>query len=684
MTELLGNVLGGRYRVDQFLGRGGMADVYRVQDLQRAVPLALKVLHADLAADAEFLRRFEREALTLEMLQHPNIVRFYGLEKAGRQAYILMDYIDGLTLRKEIMLSKGGMHPARIVEVLQPVCAALFYAHRKGMVHCDIKPANILIHRNGTVYLTDFGIARFSGKAQPGSGAGTPAYMAPEQTEGHEPAETMDIYALGVVLFEMLTGGERPFGGGVDDAETQKLVWEKQHLPAPSPRKYNPDVPAEFEAITARCLDRDPARRYSSTLDLLHALEVALGGAEDDALTRSGTTAPPKAAELASEHPSRGTRKRLGHPAPWKAALGAALLVGGLLLFSQTARAPAPSFTPPAAAAIKEFSASASPQAEPTPLPTAATQAAEAARTEPVTQPAAEKEPTGSPSPTPQPTPVGGSRWIAFASDRGGSTVQVWIMDAANPENRRQITDITGGACQPAWSPDGTKIAFTSPCNGPSQFYIGASIKIADLDSRAVTDLRLPKNTFDPAWSPDGSTLLYTALVIEETELRALRLADMQVSVLSRRGEKNTQGAWSRDGEHAAFITSDERRRDALWMVGREGDSLEIVNEAAVFAEPVFSPDDSQILASVHHGSNVPYLALVPVNDPTRAETRLMDESYAQHHASFSPDGRWIVFWSELTPAGKGEIMLVENVPGSEPRQLTTNNQRDFHPAWAP
>jgi Tol biopolymer transport system component len=366
------------------------------------------------------------------------------------------------------------------------------------------------------------------------------------------------------------------------------------------------------------------------------------------------------------------------------AVLGTAALLAGLLILPDVARAP--SAVPTISAGAAGTAVLALPAQSETSTATASPASTRAVK---MTMPAAAGPDTTAASaalsPTPRPTPMGGSRWIAFASDRGGS-VQVWIMDAENPENRRQITDIAGGACQPAWSPDGEKIAFTSPCQGPSQFYIGANIKLVDINSRVVTDLELPKNTFDPAWSPDGGTLLYTALVIEQTELHALSLADGQVRVLSQRGNKNVHAAWSRDGAHVVFVTSDITRRDALWMIGREGDSPEIINEAAIFSEPVFSPDGSHILAAVHHGSNVPYLALVARDDPTMAETRLLHESYAQRHPSFSPDGRWVVFWSEVTPSGKGEILIIDLAAPApaEARPLTTNNQRDFQPAWSP
>ena len=161
MQYLMGKTIAGRYRVDQFLGRGGMADVYKVWDERRATFLAMKLLHEDLSLDRVFINRFKREAQTLAKLQHPSIVRFYGLEQDGLQAYILMDYVEGIPLRTEIFQLDGQpMAHGRIRKILSPVCSALHYAHNMGLVHCDLKPANIIISKNGDAVVMDFGIAR--------------------------------------------------------------------------------------------------------------------------------------------------------------------------------------------------------------------------------------------------------------------------------------------------------------------------------------------------------------------------------------------------------------------------------------------------------------------------------------------------------------------------------------------
>ncbi len=282
MSHLIGQTLLKRYRVDEFIGRGAMADVYKVWDDQRATYLAMKLLREDLALDTIFLRRFRREAQALAQLQHPHIVRFYGLEEDDLLAFILMDFIDGTTLQQEIRLAHRPLPLDHVLEVMQPVCSALHFAHRQGMIHCDVKPSNIMLHTNGTILVTDFGLAHMTEAAATSAlllGGGTFGYMAPEQARGEKPTVQTDIYALGIVLFEMFTGGERPFTGEGSDqpgSARENVLWEQVNLTPPSPRRWNPDINDHLEQIVKKCLAIAPARRYNSTLELLDDLEVAV------------------------------------------------------------------------------------------------------------------------------------------------------------------------------------------------------------------------------------------------------------------------------------------------------------------------------------------------------------------------------------------------------------------------
>jgi serine/threonine protein kinase len=297
MSELVGKILASRYRILESIGHGGMADVYKIWDPRRATHLAMKVLHADLAEDMIFLRRFKREARTLAKLQHPNIVRIYGLEEDDNLAYILMDYIEGITLRTEIRRRGKPFPLERLLEIMRPVCAALHYAHQSGIVHCDIKPANIMIEASGRILVSDFGIARASEAATATLvGAGTPAYMAPELTRGENPTPQTDIYALGVILFEMLTGGERPFTGkqaGITGSTGEKVRWEQANQEPPSPRRYNRKIPPDLEFVVMQCLQKEPANRFASAQDLLNALT---------------TLKEKKPAGMVSSQPSSGPR----------------------------------------------------------------------------------------------------------------------------------------------------------------------------------------------------------------------------------------------------------------------------------------------------------------------------------------------------------------------------------------
>jgi len=278
MSDLIGKTISNRYRVDSLLGRGGMGDVYKVWDSQRGVFLAMKVLHADLAEDKVFLRRFAREAETLSALQHPHIVRFYGLEQEGRLTFMLMDYIEGTTLRGQIFDSNQPFSIEQVLQIVKPVCSAVHYAHQMGRVHCDIKPANIMVKSSGDVLVADFGIARMmeNNTTTTMAGAGTPAYMAPEQVLGKNPVPQTDIYALGIVLYEMLAGGERPFTGEqaqIEGSTVEKVRWEQITLQPPSLRKYNPNISPQSETVVLKCLEKNSSQRYANAMELLNALE---------------------------------------------------------------------------------------------------------------------------------------------------------------------------------------------------------------------------------------------------------------------------------------------------------------------------------------------------------------------------------------------------------------------------
>ncbi len=192
------------------------------------------------------------------------------MEQADGLVFLLMDYIEGSTLGLEIPRAKGPFSMAQAMFILRPVCAALHYAHQMGVVHGDLKPANILIHRKGTVLLTDVGVKRMVETASSSSRhfPGTPAYMAPEQIRGQPPTPQSDIYALGVVLFEMLTGGNRPFEGEhakISGTTDEQISWEQVNLAPPALRRLNPAVPAKVEAAVMRCLEKQPEKRFRKT-----------------------------------------------------------------------------------------------------------------------------------------------------------------------------------------------------------------------------------------------------------------------------------------------------------------------------------------------------------------------------------------------------------------------------------
>ncbi len=255
-----------RYELSHLIARGGMAEVYRAHDRLLDRPVALKVLFPELSVDRSFVDRFKREARAAANLSHPNIVPVFDWGEDGGTYFIVMEFIDGRPL-SSILRSAGPLSAERTADIGAHVAAALGYAHKHLVVHRDVKPGNVLITDDGQVKVTDFGIARAinteESLTQTGAVMGTATYFSPEQAEGIGVDARSDIYSLGVVLFEMVTG-RPPFLGESPVAVASKHVRDSP----PAPRELNPTIPATFEAIILKSMAKDPAHRYQTAEDL--------------------------------------------------------------------------------------------------------------------------------------------------------------------------------------------------------------------------------------------------------------------------------------------------------------------------------------------------------------------------------------------------------------------------------
>ncbi|MEV4430851.1 Stk1 family PASTA domain-containing Ser/Thr kinase [Streptomyces sp. NPDC049602] len=290
---LVGRLLDGRYRVDARIAVGGMATVYRAVDTRLDRVLALKVMHPALATDAAFVERFIREAKSVARLAHPNVVGVFDQGAEGAYVYLAMEYVAGCTLR-DVLRERGALSPRAALDILEPVLAALGAAHRAGFVHRDMKPENVLIGDDGRVKVADFGLVRAVGSATQTTGAvlGTVSYLAPEQIE-HGTADTRaDVYACGVVLYEMLTGG-KPHSG---DTPAQVLY---QHLntDVPAPSAAVPGLAVELDELVAAATARNPEVRPYDAVALLALLREARAGLAEEQLD----AAPPLARSAARD-----------------------------------------------------------------------------------------------------------------------------------------------------------------------------------------------------------------------------------------------------------------------------------------------------------------------------------------------------------------------------------------------
>ncbi len=281
-----GTMLAGRYRIVAKLGRGGMGEVFRAEDLTLDQEVALKFLPQELATDPDALARFHAEVRLARQVSHPNVCRVFDIGMADGAPFITMEYVDGEDLSS--LIRRVGRFPQdKGVEIARQICAGLAAAHEQGLLHRDLKPANILLDGRGRVRIADFGLASVAGDSRGvDSRSGTPAYMAPEQLAGREPTVKSDIYALGLVLYELFTG-KRAY-----DATTIAELQRMRDTSAPqSPTSLVKELDPLIERVILRCLEKDPARRPASALQVAAALP---GGDPLAAALAAGETPSPQ------------------------------------------------------------------------------------------------------------------------------------------------------------------------------------------------------------------------------------------------------------------------------------------------------------------------------------------------------------------------------------------------------
>jgi eukaryotic-like serine/threonine-protein kinase len=691
-----------RYEIISTLGSGGMGEVYLAHDTRLKRQVALKLLPAHFTRDADRVRRFEQEAQAASALNHPSIITIHEIGQAGSSHFIATEFIAGETLRQKLVRGKLGLPSA--FDVALQVASALVAAHAAGIVHRDIKPENVMVRPDGLVKVLDFGLAKLTEKqfttadaeatttiagteTDPGTVMGTAQYMSPEQARGQTVDARTDIFSLGSVLYEMITG-QRPFEGATP---TDVIVSILTRDPTPA-SVFTPEVPAELDRIIGKALEKDREERYQVVKELLVDVKRLKKRREfETEMTRSAgpgeqiASSGPTATATSYPQPTQTTDKELARPTAGMAylvgatkrhKLRAVLILAGLLA--------AASLT----LWLSPFGQHRAPTARIIPFTTFSGTA---------------DHPAFSPD----------GNQVAFVWDGGnGENLDVYVKLIGVGTPLRLTTDPAEDV-SPAWSPDGRYLAFLRRSANESGIYVvpalgGPERKLGKTEpslSRlswspdgkflAVVDRASPQDGYgiflfsvesgekqrltsapqssadsSPAFSPDGKTLAFirsSALSSEDIYLISTHGGELQR--LTADARRIPSLAWTADGREIVF-SSNRGGGFSLWRVAISGGTPERV---AVTGQNTYSPAISRQGNRLVHNvsfldSNIWRIDNSNAADRQASPTRLISSSRQDHSPQFSPDGEKIAFVSDRS--GNEEIWLCER-DGSHPVQLT-------------
>jgi serine/threonine protein kinase/Tol biopolymer transport system component len=709
MDDLRGKTIG-RYRIVDELGRGGMAIVYKAWQASLERFVALKVLPAYFQHDPEFLARFHREALAAARLNHPNIITVYDSGEIGGVHFIAMEYVEGGSLRGR--LASGPMGLQETVTILAQIASALDFAHDRGLIHRDIKPANILFTADGRPKVTDFGIARASDGVQltrTGVLMGTPEYMAPEQAEGRPVDHRTDLYALGVVLYQMLTG-RAPFQGTTPHATLHAVIYQ----PPPPPRQIAPGLSPAVEAVVLKAIAKQPEKRFQRGADMAAALRAAQAGKTPVAKAPAGRGP--------AEWAASGVPRR--SPVVWLMAGIAAVLVlllGGLALLLGGGGAtptPAPATTAPIVWVTEPATqttnlptaTSATPTAtgslptEPAPLPTATPLPATVTSVPPTATPLPPTDspipPTDTPPPTPTPlpptpAPATHSGRLAFTSNRDGNP-EIYVLNLGNG-NLARLTNNNANDWLPDWAPNGSQIAFTSNRSGSYDLWV------MNADGGGQTAIVTTAAWDDYArWAPDGKRLAFstTALTggVANSEIH-VRLANGQLARRTSTTAEDQWPDWSPDGR---IVYSEGFKGDSGWdiyIVGGDGGKPALwLGGPTCDVRPTWSPNGQWIaFTRVTRDTNgngkidEEDAGDVWVGQASGGGLRALTSADWAITPAWSPDSQWIAFARIRDSNGDGrndpdDASDIWAVPlgGGAAVPLVQSPVQDWAPSWAP